>query len=81
VEALSGPLANGEPFEVKEDLTHVWHPNWKLAIDKAVNARFICEIVEQIMDDENVCRLPQLHHHKLILATVPPFQQLPPSNP
>jgi hypothetical protein len=45
-EALSGPLANGEPFEVKEDLTRVWRPDWKLAIDKAVNARFIREIIE-----------------------------------
>lgn len=66
VEALPGPLANGVPFEVKEDSTRVWRPDWKVAIDKSVNAKFIREIVERIMDDENVCRLL-----RLALGTLP----------
>jgi len=66
VEALPGPLANGAPFEVKEDSTRVWRPDWKLAIDKSVNTKFIREIVERIMDDEKVCRLL-----RLALGTLP----------
>jgi hypothetical protein len=57
-ESLAGPLLNGHSYEDVENgdgtETRVWRPHWKEAVDKGVNPRFIRELVERIMTNEQV---------------------------
>jgi hypothetical protein len=48
------PLENGAPFELEEDGTEIWHPDWDALISVDVNAAFIRAIVDRVWENEVV---------------------------
>jgi hypothetical protein len=48
------PLENGKPFELEEDGTRIWHPNWDRPLTENVNAAFINAVVDRVWENEKV---------------------------
>ena len=57
-ESLAAPLPDCRPYEEVENedgmTTRVWHLQWKEAVDKGVDPRFIREISDRIMTNKQV---------------------------
>lgn len=58
VASLKGPLATGQSFEDiqvdGQDAIRIWRPDMNVAVDKAVNNRFIRELCDRVYDNEKV---------------------------
>jgi hypothetical protein len=48
------PLESGKPFELEEDGTRVWHPNWGGTLDMDVNAAFVKAVADRVWENEIV---------------------------
>jgi hypothetical protein len=48
------PLENNAPFELQDDGTQIWHPDWDGHISMDVNTAFISAIIDRVWENERV---------------------------